>query len=208
MVLMVACANVASLLLVAGGVAREGGRGAGRHRRQPGTTCPSVAHRIRAARGPAARSRHSSSRGWTTPLLHTFVLPEAVDLSVNARVLGFTLIVGVGSGLLFGLAPALSGSPTRSRDVTARRGRHRCDRRPRGPAARRFVVFQVAVSLVLLVGAGLFLRTLSNAYSVDLGYQIDRRPGRFSQSPGARLLRRGPRGADAGLAVYEQILSR
>ena len=42
-----------------------------------------------------------------TPLLHTFVLPEAVDLSVNVRLLAFTLIVGVGSGLLFGLAPAL-----------------------------------------------------------------------------------------------------
>ena len=50
MVLMVACANVASLLLVAGGVAREGGRRAGCRRRQPGTTCSSVAHRIRAAR--------------------------------------------------------------------------------------------------------------------------------------------------------------
>ena len=36
-----------------------------------------------------------------------------------------------------------------------------------------FVILQIAVSLVLLVGAGLFLRTLKNAYSVDLGYQID-----------------------------------
>jgi ABC-type antimicrobial peptide transport system permease subunit len=35
------------------------------------------------------------------------VIPEAVDLSVNARVLGFTLVVGVGSGLLFGLAPVV-----------------------------------------------------------------------------------------------------
>jgi putative ABC transport system permease protein len=38
----------------------------------------------------------------STPLLHTFVIPEAVDLSVNARVLGFTLAVGVGSGRSLG----------------------------------------------------------------------------------------------------------
>ena len=190
MVLMVACANVASLLLVAGGVAREGGRRAGRHRRQPGTTCSSVAHRIRAARASAARSRHSSSFGLTTPLLHTFVLPEAVDLSVNARVLGFTLVVGVGSGLLFGLAPAFQ---VRRRDtVTSLRAEGGTVATGARAARMRgaFVVLQVAVSLVLLVGAGLFLRTLNNAYSVDLGIPHRSRPGRFSQSPGARLLRR------------------
>ena len=48
--------------------------------------------------------------GVGTPLLHAFVIPEAVDLSLNARVLGFTLAAGVGSGLLFGLAPVFRRS--------------------------------------------------------------------------------------------------
>jgi putative ABC transport system permease protein len=42
-----------------------------------------------------------------TPLLHVFVIPEAVDLSVNSRVLGVTFGIAVGSGLLFGLAPVV-----------------------------------------------------------------------------------------------------
>ena len=121
-----------------------------------------------------------------TPLLHTFVIPEVVDLSVNIRVLAFTLVVGVGSGLLFGLAPLFQRSD-RIRHGTPRQ---REDSARPEPALTRgaFVVFQIAVSLVLLVGAGLFLRTLKNAYSVDVGYDVDQIRGGLPQSRGARLL--------------------
>jgi predicted permease len=71
-----------------------------------------------------------------------------------------------------------------------------------------FVVVQVAVGLVLLVGAGLFLRTLNNAYSVDLGYPIDRVLVASLNLQARGYFEGGPRGADAGLAVYDQILSR
>ena len=80
-----------------------------------------------------------------------------------------------------------------------------------GRAARMraaFVTLQVAVSLVLLVGAGLFLRTLNNAYSVDLGYRIDRVLVTSLNLQVRGYFEGGPRGSDAGLAVYEQILSR
>jgi hypothetical protein len=108
-----------------------------------------------------------------TPLLHVFVIPEAIDLSVNGRVLGFTLVIGIGSGLLFGLAPVVHA--LRRNTITALRAEGGTVVTGARAAWMRgaFVILQIAVSLVLLVGAGLFLRTVENAYSVDLGYQID-----------------------------------
>jgi putative ABC transport system permease protein len=207
MVLMVACANVASLLL-SRAVSRE---------REVAVRVAIGASRARLVRQWLTESVLLGVCGsiaalvvvWaTTPLLHAFVLPEAVDLSVNARVLGFTFIVGVGSGLLFGLAPALQ---VRRRDtVTSLGGEGRTVATGARAARMRaaFVTLQVAVSLVLLVGAGLFVRTLKNAYSVDLGYQIDHVLVASLNLQVRGYFEGGPRGADAGLAVYEQILAR
>src|SRR4029079_2582539 len=131
-----------------------------------------------------------------------------VELSINARVFGFTLIVGLGSGLLFGLAPALQ---VRRRDPVASLAAEGGTVATGARAARvrgAFVVLQVAMSLVLLVGAGLFLRTLSNAHSVDLGYQIDRVLVASLNLQARGYFEGGPRGPEAGLDVYEQILSR
>ena len=207
MVLMVASANVASLLL-SRAVSRE---------REVAVRVAIGASRARLVRQWLTESVLLGICGsiaalfvvlLTTPLLHTFVLPEAVDLSVNARVLGFTLIVGLGSGLLFGLAPAFQ--VLRRDTVTSLRAEGGTVATGARAARMRgaFVVLQVAVSLVLLVGAGLFLRTLNNAYSVDLGYQIDRVLVASLNLEARGYFEGGPRGPDAGLAVYEQILSR
>jgi predicted permease len=207
MVLLVACVNVASLLL-ARAVSRErevavriaiGASGA-RLVRQWLTK--SVLLGVLGSMGALLVTRLS------TPLLHTFVIPEAVDLSVNARVLGFTLVVGVGSGLLFGLAPVFQAlrrnaiAALRAEGGTIATGARAA--RMRGA----FVILQVALSLVLLVGAGLFLRTLINAYSVDLGYQIDQVLVASLNLEARGYFEGGSRGADAGSAVHEQILSR
>jgi putative ABC transport system permease protein len=207
MVLLVACANVASLLL-SRAVSRE---------REVAVRIAIGASRARLVRQWLTESVLLGACGsiaalivvWlTTPLLHAFVLPEAVDLSMNARVFGFTLIIGLGSGLLFGLAPALQ---VRRRDtVTSLRAEGGTVATGARAARMRgaFVMLQVAVSLVLLVGAGLFLRTLTNAYSVDLGYQIDRVLVASLNLQARGYFEGGPRSPEAGLAVYEQILSR
>jgi predicted permease len=210
MVLLVACVNVASLLL-ARAVSRE---------REVAVRIAIGASRARLVRQWLSESLLLGILGSIgallvtlvgTPLLHTFVIPGAVDLSLNARVLGFTLVVGVGSGLLFGLSPILQAfrwnttMPLRAKGGTFAAGAHA----GRSTWLRgAFVIFQVAVSLMLLVGAGLFLRTLSNAYSVELGYQVDRTLVASLNLEARGYFEGGSRGSASGLAVYEQVLSR
>jgi hypothetical protein len=68
-------------------------------------------------------------------------------------------------------------------------------------------MLQVAVSLVLLVGAGLFLRTLNNAYSVDLGYQIDRVLVATLNLQARGYFEGGPRSPEAGLLLAQNFES-
>jgi predicted permease len=95
--------------------------------------------------------------------------PITLDLSLDTTVLSFSLAVSLLAGLLFGMAPALQSTnpdvaPT-LRDETAGGGR------ARGALLRNMlVVGQVAVSVVLLVGAGLFLRSLDASRSIDPGF--------------------------------------
>ena len=203
MVLLVACVNVASLLL-ARAVSRERevairiAIGAGRERLVRQWLTESVLLGMLGALGALLVSRAGA------PLLHRFVIPDAVDLSVNYRVFAFTLLAGIASGLLFGLAPIVQA---------LRRGTTEA-LRDRGTVARRmglrsaFVVLQIAASLVLLVGAGLFLRTVENAYAVDLGFHIDRTLVTSINLEARGYFEGGSKGADAGRAVYDQILSR
>ncbi len=145
--------------------------------------------------------------GLSTPLLHAFVIPEAVDLSLNARVLGFTLVAGIGSGMLFGLAPVFQAR--REQTITALRAeggtvatgaraarlRGACSLAGRGePGAPR--------------GCRPVSPTLENAYPRDLGFPIDQTLVAPVNLETRGYFEGGARGPDAGLAVYEQILSR
>jgi predicted permease len=207
MVLLVACVNIAGLLL-ARAVSRE---------RDVAVRVAIGASRARLVRQPLTESALLGVLGalaallvahLSMPLLHAFVLPESVPLALNARVFGFTFAVGLASGLLFGVAPALHllrrdmNASLRAEGSTVATGAR--------PARWRgtFVVLQTAVSLVLLVGAGLFLRTLEHAYSVELGYEIDRILVASLNLEPRGYFEGGSRGAAAGLAAYERILSR
>ena len=113
----------------------------------------------------------------------------------------FTLVTGVGTGLIFGLAPVLQ--LIRRDTLTALRDEGGAV--ATGARATRlrstFVVLQVALSLVLLVGAGLFLRTVQRAYAVDLGYRVDRMLV-AEISPGNSYT------PEAGQAFYAELLGR
>ncbi len=156
-------------------------RGASGARRRPHPPGPAAAHRERAAvaprrcRRPAPRLLAASSALAGTDL--QLPLPVDDELSLDRRVLLFTLLLSVTTGVLFGLAPAIQASradvvPVLKNELvpagTARRG-----------AARWFglrqtlVVAQLALSLVALIGAGIFLRSLLTSERSDTGFETD-----------------------------------
>ena len=98
-------------------------------------------------------------------------LPRAGDVAMDARVLLFTLAVSLFAGIVFGLAPALRASRTNLQDVLRSAGRGSSIARHRLQGF--FVAVEVAMALVLLVGAGLMLRSLAALWRVDLGYNPD-----------------------------------
>lgn len=97
-------------------------------------------------------------------------LPRLNEISMDARTLGFTLVISVLSGLLFGLIPAFKYAGPRTslelrsagRTISASRERHR--------ARNLLVIGQVAMALVLLVSAGLMIRTFRALRTVDPGF--------------------------------------
>ena len=97
-------------------------------------------------------------------------LVTLIDARLDWRVLSVTLILSIASGLLFGLAPALQS--TRPSIVPALKDTSNVNRqrRMRLTAMQSLIVSQLVMSLVLLVGAGLFARTLANLQSVTLGF--------------------------------------
>ena len=133
-----------------------------------------------------------------------------LDLSLDWRVLGFTAAASLGAMLLFGVAPAFGIRAVRPNDALKEQGRSVAgDRRARFRHA--LIVVQVALSFVLLAGAGLFVRTFSTLISTPLGFDpaglmivdADARPGqsRARTDRGIRATgRRGGVGATRRLA--------
>ena len=103
--------------------------------------------------------------------------PDSLHPALDARVLGFTLAVALGTGLLFGLAPVLqSFRLDLASALTNQAGAMGARRAPAVGAGLRgaLVAGQVALSLVVLAGAGLFLRSLAKAEGTDPGFERER----------------------------------
>ena len=121
------------------------------------------------------------------PIDLTFFSPIRVD----GRVLAFAALVSILTGIVFGLAPAIHASRTNLNDALSTRTGG-LSARVRGVEIRGvFVVAQLALSVVLLVGAGLLARTLVKLQQVDLGFDTSNLsrwssgfPPRSIRSPG------------------------
>src|SRR6185295_407177 len=109
---------------------------------------------------------------WSSRLLTSFFANRVLDTSLDARVLGFTLVTSVITGLLFGTAPAIRASRLHLTSTLQSDGA-RDDHAGRSRLGRVLVACQVAVSLLLLVAAGLFIRTLGNLRGLDAGFRGD-----------------------------------
>jgi putative ABC transport system permease protein len=177
LVLLIACANVANLLL-ARAVSREkelairGALGAGRLRlvRQLLTECL-----LLAMAGSAAGLLLAS---WLTALLgslsSTNTLGEmgrVAAITIDLRVLGFTLLITLVTGLLFGFLPALRFSRT-DLNVSLKEGGRGGGLHGRG-LRNALMVSEVALAIVLLIGAGLLIRSFVKLLDVDPGYRAE-----------------------------------
>jgi predicted permease len=172
LVLLIACANVANLLLA----------WASSRRREIAIRLALGASRARLIRQLLTESILLALIGgaaglcvglWTADLIPGFFPPgeaSGIDLSLDWRVLGFTTVVSLVTGILFGLAPALQASrPNVVSSLKDERGRVR--------GVMRFglrnilVTAQIAISVLLLIAAGLFLRSLRAAVKFDPGFE-------------------------------------
>jgi predicted permease len=99
-------------------------------------------------------------------------LPQLVDLALDWRVLVFTLVAGLGTCLLFGMAPALLSTRVDAAAVLKEGGRGSSGGLRQG-FRKMLVTGQIALSLMLLVGAGLLIQTLERLQHQDLGFRVD-----------------------------------
>ena len=203
LVLVIACANIANLLLA---------RATARHhefsvRRALG------ASRWRLARQLVAESAVLSAAGavagvvvarWGSHFLVQQISTRTdrvvLDLSLDSRVLIFTIGVTIATTLLFGVVPALRVAASEPMDAIKEHGRSLAARR--GGLSGSLVVAQVALSLVLVVAAMLFVRTFTSLANLDLGFDRDRVLVVDVNAEGAHIDRAGR------LPVFERVLER
>src|SRR6266571_1343152 len=171
LVLLIACANVASLML-ARAMART---------REFSIRTALGAHRLRLIRQLLTESVLLAGLGgmlgllvahWGARLLVSFVGvqpdPVSFDLAPDARVLCFTMGLSLATGFVFGLAPALRSSRSDLTPTFKETGASISANRQF--LQQSLVVIQIATSLILLVGAGLFVRTLQKLKGMDMGF--------------------------------------
>jgi predicted permease len=205
LVLLIACANIASLTL-ARAAARE---------REIAMRKALGASRSRLIRQLLTECVLLSSAGallgvffarWGTVLLVHFLStqqqPVFLDLRFNARMLAFTAAIAIFTGLLFGVLPAFRS--TRVSLAAAMKGTQAADseRPARFHTSKWIVASQVALSLVLLISAGLFLRSLEKLVALNLGFD---RNNVLLVTANLKTANVPP---DQRLVLYEQIEAR
>ena len=172
LVMLIACANVTNLLLVRAEARQQelavrAALGAGRGRIVRELLVESVLIGLMGG---------VLGLGLAHEGLHVLVaigpanLPRLSEISIDPRTLGFTLVLSVLSGLLFGLIPALKYAGPRIAVILRSAGRTSSVSRERHRARNSLVVVQVALALVLMVSAGLMIRTFQALRTVEPGF--------------------------------------
>ena len=172
LLLLIACANVANLLLArAASRERELGirvaLGAGRARIFGQLLAESV---VRALVGGAAGVAVAYASIWAAHRWLAITLPRFNEVRIDARVLGFAVALSVAAGVLFGIAPALHAMRAKAGTVLREAGRGTFGSVHKDRVRRALIIAEVSLSFVLLVGAGLLIRTLDELMAVKRGF--------------------------------------
>jgi predicted permease len=205
LVLLIACANVANLLL-----ARAAGR-----RKEIAVRLALGARRRDLIRQVLTESLILAVAGgglgillasWTSGLLLALLpfdnIGEAISTDPDLRILAFTAGLSIVCAILFGLAPALQSSGSNLADALKQQASNVLGNKTHERFRKGLVVTQVALSLLLLVGAGLFMRSVQNLEAIDTGFRQDHLMG-FSINPSLG----GYSGAKA-TELYDQLYGK
>src|SRR6267154_482884 len=174
LVLLIACVNLANLLLAQ----------ASKREKELSIRAAMGAGRARLVRQLLTQSTVLSLMGglagllvayWGRNLLWSFrppfLLDGSIDLSFDARVLGFTLLISMFTGLIFGIIPAIKASGTDINEVLKTGGRGGALGWTHNRLRGLLVISEIALALVALVGSGLFLRSMQNAQQFNPGFE-------------------------------------
>jgi predicted permease len=170
--LLIACANIANLLLARGTarsreIAVRAALGASRFRLTSQLVSESL---LFAFFGAVLGVALAWRAGDVLLALATGTAQTALDVRPDLRVLGFSAFLTILTALLFGLAPAMRSTQFQLTS-SLKEGRGTASAQGRSLLSRALLVSQIALSLVLVAGAGLFLRTLVNLTHVDTGFE-------------------------------------
>jgi putative ABC transport system permease protein len=204
-VLLIACANVANLLLA----------GAATRQKEMAIRTALGASRLRVVRQLLTESLMLAVVGggvglllavWGVVLMTELLprdFPRLEEISLDWRVLAFTLAASVLTGIVFGFAPAVQISRTDVQETLKESGRGTSSSRRQARLRNLLIVGEVALSVVLLIGAGLLFRSFQQLQSVNTGFRTEQ----------LLTLRLSPAGSsyqrDADyISFYDQVMQR
>jgi putative ABC transport system permease protein len=176
LVLLIACSNVANLLMARASTRRQEiavrvALGASRSRLLRQLLTESVI--LAALGGILGVLVAVAARDGIWSMRPPFIADNFMDLSLDSRVLLFTALVSLATGVIFGVVPALRASRPDVVNELKEETRGGGGSRRRSALSRALVVAQVALSVVALVAAGLFLRSLGRANQIDPGFEVE-----------------------------------